>query len=217
MKNYSLLASKYGVIGSHMDTFDYISNYKINRENNYVEITHMSGWKKKEELKEDTIQKLDKQQRDQLDAMRDKINPKIDSRIHWQSTLLFLYGTNTLLQYSQQHWFAGSCWLAGAGIYFAQCYFPYKLKKEMSLVAWIMDNKEYVDQVIQREVSDKMPKTEETNTMNLVKVDYPTDLVPYSETMYEEGINLSNIDELKVGQLKKLKKKATQVRGKRYV
>jgi hypothetical protein len=217
MKNYSRIASKYGVIGSFMDTSNYIESYKINHQHQYVEIVHMSGWRHIETLDENTKKSLDQKQLEQLDEMREKINPKIDSRIHWQGSLLFLYGTNTLLQYSVGHWFAGTCWLLGAGIYFGQTYFPYKLKKEMTLVKWIMDNKKYVDQVIQEEVEEKMPKTTERNTMIPVKQEYPTDLVAYSERLYEEGINLSNIDELKIKQLKKLKKKATKVRGKSYV
>ena len=36
---------------------------------------------------------------------------------------------------------------------------------------------------------------------------YPTDLVPYSESMYEEGISLNNIDELTNKQLRGLKRK----------
>lgn len=217
MKNYSRIASKYGVIGSYMDTSDYVESYKINRNHKFAEIVYMSGWRHTEPLTETTEEELETKQKNQLLEMRDRLEPKIDSRIRWQGSLLFLYGTNTLLQYTVGHWFAGTCWLLGAGIYFGQCYFPYKLKKEMSLVAWIMDNKEYVDQVIQKEVDAKMPKTEETNTMNLIKREYPTDLVPYSENMYEEGINLNNIDELKPRQLKKLKKKAQRIREMKYV
>lgn len=217
MKNYSKLASKYGVIGSYMDTSDYVESYKINKEHKYVEIVHMSGWRHIEELNENTKKNLDEKQQAQLLEMRDRLDPKIDSRIRWQGSLLFLYGTNTLLQYSVGHWFAGTCWLLGAGIYFGQSYFPYKLKKEMHLVSWIMDNKRYVDQVIKTEVERKMPETTETNTMIPVKKEYPTGLVPYSENLYEEGINLSNIDELKVKDLRKLKKKATKLRGESYV
>ncbi len=217
MKNYSKIASKYGVIGSFMDTSDYIESYRINREHKFAEIVYMSGWRHTEALNEKTEEELEAKQKEQLKEMQEKLEPKIDSRIRWQGSLLFLYGTNTLLQYTVGHWFAGTCWLLGAGIYFGQTYFPYKLKKEMNLVKWIMDNKKYVDQVIQEEVDKKMPKTTETNTMIPVKQEYPTDLVPYSEKLYEEGINLSNIDELKVKQLKQLKKKATKIRGIKYV
>jgi hypothetical protein len=38
MKDYSKIATKYGVIGCYIDTSDFIESYKINRENNYVEI-----------------------------------------------------------------------------------------------------------------------------------------------------------------------------------
>lgn len=217
MKNYSKLASKYGVIGSYMDTRNYIGEYKINRESKYVKINYMTGWYEIEELQEDTEEKLNQQMRDQLREMQYRLDPKIDSRIRWQGSLLFLYGLNTVLQFSVGHPFAGTCWLLGAGIYFGQSYFPYKLKKEMNLVSWIIDNKEYVNQVIKTEVERKMPETTETNTMIPVKKDYPTGLVPYSENLYEEGINLCNIDELKVKDLRKLKKKATKLRGESYV
>ena len=217
MKNYSKIASKYGVIGSYMDTRDYIETYQINKESKYVKINYMTGWYTIEELQEDTQEQLDEQMREQLREMQDRLNPKIDSRIHWQGSLLFLYGMNTVLQFTVGHPFAGTCWLLGAGIYFGQTYFPYKLKKEMNLVSWIIDNKEYVNQVIKTEVESKMPKTIETNTMIPVKKEYPTDLVPYPEKIYEEGISLNNIDDVKVKTLRKLKKKAIKLRGGKYV
>lgn len=217
MKDYSKIASKYGVIDSYMDTSDYIESYKINRKHKFAEIVYMCGWHHTEPLNETTEEELATKQKEQLEEMRDILEHKIDSRIHWQGSLLFLYSTNTALQYIMGNWFSGTCWLLVAGIHFGECYFPYKLKKEMSLVSWIIDNKEYVDQVIQKEVDSKMPKTEKTNTMNLIKTEYPTDLVPYSENMYEEGINLNNIDELKPRQLKKLKKQAQKIRGKEHV
>ena len=58
MKNYSKIASKYGVIGSYMDTRNYIGEYKINRESKYVKINYMTGWYEIEELQEDTEEKL---------------------------------------------------------------------------------------------------------------------------------------------------------------
>ena len=59
MKNYSKIASKYGVIGSYMDTRDYIETYQINKESKYVKINYMSGWYKTEELQEDTQEQLE--------------------------------------------------------------------------------------------------------------------------------------------------------------
>lgn len=106
--------------------------------------------------------------------------------------------------------------LAGS-IYFRLSYLPYKLKKEIKLVTWVIENKEYVDEVIKTEVERKMPVTTETDTMIPVKQEYPTGLVPYSENLYEEGINLNNIDELNVKVLRKLKKKATKIRGEKDV
>ena len=216
MKNYSRIASKYGVIGSYMDASDYIESYRINKEHKFAEIVYMSGWHHTEALNENTEVKLESKQKEQLQEMQDKLEPKIDSRIRWQGSLLFLYGTNTLLQYTIGHWFAGTCWLLGAGIHFGQCYFPYKLKKEMNLVSWIIEHKNQVDEVIKSEVDKYLPKNKNTNTMNPVRCEYPTDLVPYSEKLYEEGINLSNIDELKVKQLKHLQKKVIKA-GKKNV
>ena len=217
MKDYSKIASKYGVIGCYIDTSDFIESYKINREQNCVEIVFMDDEHRTDPLYEGLIEELDERQLEQLDIMREKINPRIDSRLELYTPLIALYGVNTILQYSLGNWLAGTCWLLGGSVYSYLIYPPYKLKKEMTLVKWTMDNKEYVDEIIKKEVEEKHPKTIETNTLNPVKAPYPTTVVPYSENLYEDGINLSNIDELSIKQLKKLKKQATKLRGKSYV
>lgn len=207
MKDYSRIARKYGVIDSYMKTNDYIESYKINKENNFVEIVFMDGARRIDPIYEGLIEELDEVQLDQLQEMYKQLSPKIDNRIRWQGGLFFLNGTNAALQYTVGHWFAGTCWLLASGLYFSQCYFPHKLKKEMQLVSWIMDHKELVDQMIKTEVDSHMISADNMHTTNLVKPDYPTDLVPYSEDIYQEGINLSNIDQIKVKELKKIKKK----------
>ena len=177
----------------------------------------MSGHSKVEELQKETKEILDFKQQLQFREMKDKLEPDIDSRIRWQGTIFLFDATNSLLQFTTGNWLAGTCWLLAGSIYFRLSYLPYKLKKEIKLVTWVIENKEYVDEVIKTEVERKMPITTETDTMIPVKQEYPTGLVPYSENLYEEGINLNNIDELNVKVLRKLKKKATKIRGEKDV
>ena len=78
-----------------MDTSDYIESYRINKEHKFAEIVYMSGWHHIEALNENTEAELESKQKEQLQEMQDKLEPKIDSRIRWQGSLLFLYGTNS--------------------------------------------------------------------------------------------------------------------------
>lgn len=210
MKDYSRIAIKYGLVNCYMDTSDFIESYEIKKEHNHVEIKYMNGITHRFKLTENTKKELDEIQLEQLNQMVNEINPEIDKKIRSYKPIVGLHGINVLLNYTLGNWIAGTCWLISTGIWSSYCYFPYKLKKEINMVKWFIDNKDSVNQIIKEEVEEKMPEIEE-NTMIPVRREYPKDLVPYSENLYEEGINLSNIDELNMKQLKKLKKKALKL------
>ena len=137
-----------------------------------------------------------------LDFYKDKVNKKINESISLKQILLSLHLTNAILNWSFGNIISACCWTACTGLVYLQIHNPLMLKRELKLVSWINDNKDKVN-----EVDSKRETSSNTNTLNMITPKYPTDLVPYSESMYEEGISLNNIDELTNKQLRGLKRK----------
>ncbi|MBQ7105053.1 MAG: hypothetical protein IJN90_04280 [Bacilli bacterium] len=217
MKDYIYEAKKHGLtIYSPSYKSDYIKGYTLNRENNYVLIKYADGRLENKEIEENTISELNDSMKRTFDFYCEKIFPKVKEQIGWKGGIVGLDLINASLNLSLQNYFSGFCWLTCAALYYIQIHAPLKLQRELKLVSWIYDNKDKVNEVIKEEVDSKIEKPEITaTTNNLPTLEYPTSLVPYSEEMYEEGINLNNIDSLDNKTLRKLKRKVLKKeRGK---
>lgn len=209
MKDYVTMAGNMG-LHIYQSVFDEpeIKNYKINRKNNNVEITYMTGCTTYEELKDTTKEELDEKQRQQLEELKSKIYPKVDQKLRFNGPIGGLYAFNGLLNSVLCRWGLGLIWFSASFFYSTTFLRPLKLKKDMELSGWIHDNREDVNKIIQAEVERKMDKPQITaETINMPMRKYPTEKVLYSESMYEEGISLNNIDELSIYQLYRLKRK----------
>ena len=221
MKDYVTLAGNMG-ISIYQSIFDepVIKNYKINRRNNNVEITYMTGCTEYKELidmtgcteyKElidTTREELDNKQRYQLEELKSKIYPKVDQKLRFNGPIGGAYAFNGILNSLFQRWGLGLIWFSASFFYSISFLRPLKLKKDMEISGWIHDNREDVNKIIKEAVERKMDKPQITaETINMPMREYPTEKVPYSESMYEDGISLNNVDELSTYQLYRLKRK----------
>ena len=208
MKNYISRAKTNGVhIYTSLSEDKYISKYRLIHDNKYVEIERINGRCDHFEIEKDTIKELDRSLEETLDFYKDKVNKKINESVSLKQILLSLHLTNAILNWSFGNIISACCWTACTGLVYLQIHNPLMLKRELKLVSWINDNKDKVNEVIREEVDSKRETSSNTNTLNMITPKYPTDLVPYSESMYEEGISLNNIDELTNKQLRGLKRK----------
>ena len=201
MKDYISEARKYNV---RIYNNDYLRKYKIHKDAKYVELFYMGDVYDTKYLEEVNEESLIKQQRDDLREIESKVKQKTDFDVKSGfivSSLYFVLGTalSTIGR-------SNIAWYVWANYFLFKALRPMKLRKDIALTGWIIDNKDKVNEVIKDEVDSKRETTTETNTLNMITPKYPIDLVPYSESMYEEGINLNNIDELSYKTLKKLKR-----------
>lgn len=207
MKNYIEEAKKINIQLTSVYDINCLQRYYINRKNNYVELHYMNGLCMKEFLDDRDKEKFDEQQRKDLSLLTEKMDLKSRSTIAHYSTMTGIYTVTgaTLLALNN---LGGIVWLAWTGYFLSKVIKPLKLKREMQLVGWIYDNKNDVNKIIREEVEAKMERGEITATTNNAPVPkYPTEEVQYSRSMYENGIDLCNIDELSNQQLRKLKRK----------
>ncbi len=82
--------------------------------------------------------------------------------------------------------------------------------KRLKMDKWVCEHSEETNQVIKEEV-ENVAQPKEVDATHLIPVPtsyiYPEGKTPYSQEMYEDGINLNNIAELQYNELKKIKKK----------
>ena len=78
-----------------------------------------------------------------------------------------------------------------------------KVYSEMKTISWLLENRDKVNAMIREDVDSYI--TDVTN--NFV---YPEEEVLYPKVMYEEGINLNNIEDITPKELKLIKKKTKQ-------
>ena len=184
---------------------DWIRDYKINREQHYVEITQWNGQEKKiyfgDGEDKEMQEKMDQIQKEQFDKMMEAIDKCGSMSMGDNFGVVFLtFAAFTLVaSYKVSIFFICSSFLCLPHKYF-------KLSKDLNLIGWIIDNKKDVDSVIHRDVDSKRKIDLSQLTPYIDYSVYPDD-APYSEEMYNNGINLNNISELSTKQLKKLKKK----------
>lgn len=209
MKDYFLEAQKVGIqIYRRAIDDTYVESYKLTDDNNYVMIKYLNGQTHYSPVSTTSLEALDLSQRSALEEIKRKVSKEGKTIRALNSGIVALDLMNVILQSANQNWIASACWLACTSIYSLRIYQPYKLMQELNLVSWIVDNKDDVNKVIKDEVNQVISKpTNASNSINMPSYNYPSNLVSYSKTMYEEGINLNNIDELSNKELKKLKKK----------
>ncbi len=209
LQNYIEMSQ--GRTGSHsvneklVTNKDWILDYKINREQHYVEVTQWNGCEEKiyfQSGEEKEMQeKLDQIQKEQFDKMVEAIDKCVSKSMSDDLNILFL-GLAAFLTPAS----------LGLGLFFFGSSFlslPFKhlkLERNLKLVGWIIDNKKDADSVIHRDVDSKR-KTDLSKLTPYIDYSVYPDDAPYSEEMYNNGINLNNIPELSTKQLQKLKKK----------
>lgn len=195
---------------------NWILDYKINREHHYVEITQWNGREKKiyfhrgqDKVMQET---LDKMQKDQFDKMVEAMEKDLKVSITNDAFLnLACLGLGVA---------AASVSLLAGGFFasFTLLSLPslekLKLKRDLHLIGWIIDNKKDVDRVIHHDVDSKRKVDLSQLTPFIDYSVYPNN-VPYSEEMYNNGINLNNISELSNRELQKLKRKTMSFQEKK--
>ena len=225
MKDYITIANK---SGTHIVPFyktDWIRNYKLDRKSRELTISYWNVEPyflkiKPDETKEcppekekEMIAELDDAQREQFDKMYENITKECKRRLKWNMPIATMYLTNGILQICTGNFLGASVWAAGSVIYTVPLSITpksLKLVREMKLVKWIIENRDAVDALIHKEV-DEARDVDLSHTAPVVRYDvYPTERTPYSEEMYNEGINLNNIESLDNKTLQEIKKKILQ-------
>ena len=205
MKNYINEARSHNV--RIYNGSKYLQSYRINRENNFVSLKYMNGYTDIIDLKEISKEELDKRQRDDLNEIEKEVKEKTSFEIKYNGIVSGAYIViGTLLRTMGN---AGSfVWLVWSGYFLSKAIRPLRLRKDIQLAGWIYDNKDKVNEVIQDEVYEKAPNLKITATTNNAPLDvYPYAEVPYPKEMFENGIDLNNIDYLNNKQLRSLKRK----------
>ena len=211
MQNYIEMSQ--GKTGSHyvdekkVTDKNWILNYKINREQHFAEITKWNGRTNKVYFRrgkdKDMQEKLDRIQKEQFDKMVEAIEKCVKVSVGENVIInLGLLGAGVIT-------LPASLSVGGFFASFTLFNWPLrsvKLKRDLHLIGWIIDNKKDVDSVIHRDVDSKRKIDLSQLTPYIDYSVYPDD-APYSEEMYNNGINLNNITELSTKQLQKLKKK----------
>ena len=207
MKNYCDEAKKIRIdINPYFD-MNYLKNYHINKERNFVELTYMNGQTIREFLDERTKESFDRRQRSDLDRIQKEVYEKTTSTISYNSTISVVYALTgtTLLALNNV---GGIVWLTWIGYFMSKAAKPMRLRNDIKLASWIYDNKEAVNEVIREEVERQMDKSNvNVETNNALEPEYPYTKVIYPRNIYEEGIDLNNIEELQNSTLRKLKRK----------
>lgn len=203
MKDYISEAKKINV---HIYNAKYLQKYKIHKAAEYVELYYMNGSYDTKYLNEVTEEELKTKQRNDLRDIEKSVIEKTNFDIKVGSIASASYfALGTLFSIIRSSNIA--IWFTWGSYFLFKALRPMKLRKDIALAGWIIDNEDKVNEVLREEVDSKRETSSNTNTLNIITPKYPTELVPYSEAMYEEGISLNNIDELDTKTLKKLKRK----------
>lgn len=209
MKNYVLEAKRLNlhIFSTYEVNTSYIQKYKINREQKYAEIRYMNGYYDRESLEDIKEDELEKRQLEDFRRIEKLVKDKTKPDIKFYSSISAAYFATGLLLALHGH-SSVSVFNVWSTYFLIKAIRPLRLRKDIALTGWINDNKDKVTEVIREEVDSKREQiTDNVSTNNVVIGKYPIDKVPYSEEMYDEGINLNNIDELNTKTLRKLKRK----------
>lgn len=202
MYNYISLAKTGGIIISNKMYETTIQNYHITKENDYVKVEYMNGKTKYVPLKDETLQELKEDQEQSFKKIKRKVGIHSGIMNGFKITLL---GADIFL--STANFLTGNT-LSGVaflllGTSMALNKTGSKVYREMKVVSWLLENQDKVNAMIRDDVDSYI--TDGTN--NFV---YPSEEVLYPRSMYEDGINLNNIEDLTPKELKLIKKKTKQ-------
>ncbi len=226
MKDYITKAKSAGIHILPCWETDWVRNYKLDRKSRELTISY---WKdgaylfyiKKDKIKicppekeKEMIEELDDMQREQFAKMYEEVTKELKRSLKWNIPIATVYLTNGVLQTCIGNFLGASVWTAGSLIYTVPLTLTpksFKLVREMKLVKWIIENRDAVDALIRREV-DEVRDVDLSHTDPIVQYDvYPTNRTPYPEEIYNEGINLNNIESLDNKTLQGIKKKVLKM------
>lgn len=192
-----------------------MQSYSINRHANHVRINYFNGISDFKELDKTDLDELDKKHEHDFVEMKETIvrHAKRESRFYGIMGAVY-FGVGVALRFFRSYP-SGVIWLTGSGYYFSKASRPWRLQKDLQLTSWIYDHRKQADKVIQTEVlenvSQNKDETTKTNNARMSDADYPYEKVPYSKEMYDEGINLNNINDISYRDMKKLKRKVLRL------
>lgn len=224
MKDYITIANRSGFQLPHSWEFDWIRNYKLNCHNHELTISYWNAEPyfnyKPDTIKncppdkeQEMIEELDETQKEQFEKMYEEVIKELKRKLKSNMPLTSLYLFNGVLQTCVGNFLNASVWAAGSLVYAVPLTLTpksFKLVREMKLVNWIIKNKSSVDALIHREVDD-VRDVDLSHTAPIIRYDiYPTERTPYPEEIYNEGINLNNIESLDNKTLQGIKKKILQ-------
>lgn len=202
MYNYIDLARNNGIHISSKMYNTTIKNYTLTKENNCVKVEYMDEETKYIPLEETTLKKIRQEQEIAFRKIKRKVGIHSGIMNGFKITLL---GTDIFL--STANFLIGNVWGGVAflllGTSMALNKTGSKVYSEMKVVSWLLENKDKVNAMIR----DDVETYTSGDTMNFV---YPSEEVLYPRDMYEEGINLNNIEDLTTKELKLIKKKTKQ-------
>lgn len=211
MYNYISLARSNGIhISSKMyDTT--IKNYTLTKENDYVRIEYMNERTKYIPVEEATLDEIKQEQETSFRKIKRKVG--IHSGI-MNGIKITLLGTDIFL--STANFLTGNT-LGGVAFLLLGTSMSLnktgsKIYSEMKTITWLLENQDKVNAMIREDVEAYMHETQgDMTTMNpTIVYKYPYDEVLYPREMYEDGINLNNIESLTPKELKLIKKKTKQ-------
>ena len=184
-----------------------IKNFKINKKEGFIKINYMCGKEETVPYMREKVEVLDLLQQKQFEQMKKDIYPKLNRRkMAVGSAVVASTGISVANLAIGNPLIAAACLSSTTGgVMQTRCF---KLKREMELISWINSHRSEINQVIKEEVEKVTPPEDmDITRMNQVVKVYPTDKTDYPEDMYYYGINLSNIDQVGLNDLRKIKRK----------
>lgn len=192
-----------------------MQSYSINRYANYVRINYFDGTTDLKDLDKTDLDDLDKKHERDFIKMKETVvkHAKRESGFYGIMSAVY-FGVGVALRFFRSY-SSGVICLTGSGYYFSKASRPWRLQKDIQLTGWIYDHRKQADKVIKAEVlenvSQNKDETTKTNNALMKDADYPYGLVPYPKEMYDEGINLNNINDISYRDMKKLKRKVLRL------
>ena len=192
-----------------------MQSYSINRYSNHVRINYFNGTSGYEELDKINLDDLDKKYESDFEEMKEMVVPiaKREAKFYGFMSALY-FGVGVALRFLRSY-SSGVIWLTGSGYYFSKASRPWRLQKDIQLTGWNYDHRKQADKIIQSEVLENVNQNKDemtiTNNARMLESDYPYEKVPYSKEMYDEGINLNNINDISYRDMKKLKRKVLRL------
>ena len=184
-----------------------IKNFKINKKDGYIKINYMCGKEEIVPYMREKVDVLDLIQQQQFEEMKRTIYPNLNRRrVAVGSAVAASAGISIANLAIGNPLIALACASSTTGGVMQTKSF--KLKREMELISWINTHRNEINQLIKEDVERVTPEEDlDVSGINPIVKNYPTDKTEYPEDMYYYGINLSNIDQVGLNDLRKIKRK----------